>query len=145
MLYVATLFHVAGVMSLGPSSDCRCFTLGGAEQAERHLLDAGLGVEVATTAAEAITLHVNPSVGADRGPEAHLMHAGVLLDAVGLRAWEVRRDAIRAVRERHPRLQFNQKAGRLLKAQAKAVPDCRVAAAFQAGFGLSLKLGPWQD
>lgn len=73
------------------------------------------------------------------------MHDGVLLDAVGLRAWELRRDAIDRVRARHPRLRFSQEGGRLLGRQARAIPRCRAAAPFGAGFGLALKLGPWQD
>jgi hypothetical protein len=34
---------------------------------------------------------------------------------------------------------------RLLTQQARAIPRCRTAAALGAGFGLALKLGPWQD
>ena len=40
---------------------------------------------------------------------------------------------------------FRQDRGRLLAEQARAIPACRTAAALGAGFGLALKLGPWQD
>jgi hypothetical protein len=123
----------------------RCFTLKGAAGAESHLADAGWPAERAAAAAEAITLHLNPAVPLERGPEALLMHDGVLLDAVGLRAWEVQKQAIELVRSRHPRLRFSQEGGRLLADQARAIPRCRTAAALGAGFGLALKLGPWQD
>jgi hypothetical protein len=123
----------------------RCFTLKGAAYAEAHGAAAGWQTARCAAAAEAITLHINPAVPLERGPEAHLMHDGVLLDAVGLRAWEIRKDAIERVRTRHPRLRFSQEGGRLLGAQARAIPGCRIAAAFNAGFGLALKLGPWQD
>ena len=131
-LFVAAMLHDQGVAE--PTG--RCFTLAGAEVAER------LSGE---TAAEAITLHLNPSVPPEQSAEAHLLHDAVLLDAVGLRAWELRREAIDRVRAKHPRLRFSQDGGKLLQQQAKAIPHCRTAAALRSGFGLALRLGPWRD
>jgi hypothetical protein len=131
-LFVAAVLHDHGIVE----TSGRCFTLVGAEEAER------LG---GATAAEAVTLHINPNVPPGQSPEAHLLHDGVLLDIVGLRAWELRREAIERVRARHPRLGFSQEAGRLLSEQARAIPRCRTAAAMRAGFGLTLKLAPWRD
>jgi hypothetical protein len=145
LLFVATMFHDAGVVEPDRSDGGRCFTLKGAADAESHLAAARWPAERCAIAAEAITLHVNPAVPPERGAEAHLLHDGVLLDAVGLRAWNLRREAIELVRARHPRLRFSQEGRRLLAAQAKAVPGCRIAAAMGAGFGLALRLGPWQD
>ena len=145
LLFVATMFHDAGAMQPDRSDGGRCFTLKGAADAESHLAAAGWPAERCAAAAEAITLHLNPAVPVERGPEAHLMHDGVLLDAVGVRAWQLRKDAIERVRARHPRLRFTQEGGRLLAEQARTIPGCRIAAAHGAGFGLALKLGPWQD
>ena len=145
LLFVATMFHDAGALEPDRSDGGRCFTLKGAADAESPRRGAGWPAERCAAAAEAITLHINPAVPLERGPEAHLMHDGVLLDAVGLRAWEIRKDAIERVRARHPRLRFSQEGGRLLARQARAIPRCRIAAALGAGFGLALKLGPWQD
>jgi hypothetical protein len=145
LLFVATMFHDAGILEPDRTDDGRCFTLRGANDAESHLAAAGSPPERAAAAAEAITLHINPAVPVEQGPEAHLMHDGVLLDAVGLRAWELRRDAIERVRARHPRLRFSQEAVRLTRAQSRAIPRCRIAAALGAGFGLAVRLGPWQD
>jgi hypothetical protein len=92
LLFVATMFHDAGVMEPDLSDGGRCFTLKGAANAESHLASAGWEAGRSAAAAEAITLHINPSVPLERGPEAHLMHDGVLLDAVGLRAWQVRKE-----------------------------------------------------
>jgi len=69
----------------------------------------------------------------------------VLLDCIGVRAWELRREAIERVRARHPRHRFSQEGRRLLTEQGKAVPRCRAAAAIPSGFGLALRLSPWQD
>lgn len=131
-LFVAAVLHDQGAVE----TTGRCFTLVGAAEAERLAGEA---------AAEAVTLHLNPRVPPSQGAEAHLLHDGVLLDAVGLRAWELRREAIERVRARHPRLRFSQEGGRVLGAQARAVPRCRTAAVMGAGFGVALKLGPWQD
>jgi hypothetical protein len=145
LLFVATMFHDAGVFEPDLTAGGRCFTLKGAADAESHLAAAGSPAARCAAAAEAITLHINPSVPLERGPEAHLMHDGVLLDAVGLRAWDIRKDALQRVRSRHPRLRFSQDGRRLLAAQGRAIPGCRIAAAMSAGFGLALRVGPWQD
>ena len=132
VVFIAAMLHDHGAVE----TTGRCFTLTGADEAER------LGGPVA---AEAITLHVNPRVDPDQGAEVHLLHDGVLLDCVGVRAWELRREAIERVRARHPRLRFSQEGRRLLTEQGKAVPRCRAAAAIPSGFGLALRLSPWQD
>jgi hypothetical protein len=145
VLFVAAMYHDAGAMEPDTADGGRCFTLKGAADAEARGKEAGWGTERCTAAAEAITLHINPAVPLEYGPEAHLMHDGVLLDAVALRAWDIRKEALERVRARHPRLRFSQEGGRLLGAQARAIPGCRIAAAMRAGFGLALRLGPWQD
>lgn len=145
LLFVATMFHDAGALEPDLTDGGRCFTLKGAQDAEAHGGRAGWPEDRCTGAAEAITLHINPAVPPEQGPEAHLMHDGVLLDAVGLRAWEIQKQGIERVRSSHPRLGFSQEGGRLLGAQGRAIPRCRIAAAMGAGFGLALKLGPWQD
>lgn len=132
LLFAAAMFHDQGVLE---ATD-RCFTLRGADEAEQM---AG------AVAAEAITLHLNPAVSVGQGAEAHLLHDAVLLDAVGLHAWKLKREAIDRVRARHPRLRFTQESVPILGAQARAIPRCRTAAAMGSGFGLALRLGPWQD
>jgi len=145
LLFVATMFHDAGALEPDRSDGGRCFTLKGAADVEAQLARAGWPAERGARAAEAITLHLNPVVSVEQGPEAHLMHDGVLLDAAGLQAWKIRTDSIDRVRSRHPRLRFSQEGGRLLADQARAIPGCRTAAALRAGFGVALRLGPWQD
>jgi hypothetical protein len=132
VLFVAAMLHDHGAVT----TTGRCFTLTGAEEAERL---AG------PVAAEAITLHINPRVDPDHGAEQHLLHDGVLLDCVGVRAWELRRETIERVRARHPRLRFSQEGRRLLTEQGKAIPRCRAAAAMPSGFGLALRFSAWQD
>ena len=141
LLFVAVMYHDHGVAE----PDGRCFTLRGAEEAERHLERSGRPPAECAAGAEAITFHLNPAVAPEQGAEAHLLHDGVLLDGVGLRAWELRREAIERVRARYPRLRFSQDGAKLLSQQAREIPHCRTPAALQAGFGLALKLSPWRD
>jgi hypothetical protein len=144
-LFVAAMYHDAGALEPDLSDGGRCFTLSGAEQAEARLRDAGFPADSCELAADAVTLHANPTVSRKQGELAYVLHDGVLLDVVGLRSWQLEREAIRSVRERHPRLDATRRLGQLVKAQGDAIPACRIAAAFQAGFGLAMKLGPWQD
>jgi hypothetical protein len=145
LLFVATMFHDAGAMKPDLTDGGRCFTLNSAAAAETHARAAGWTTERVHAAAEAITLHLNPSVPPSQGPEAHLMHDGVLLDAVGLRAWQLDRAGIERVRAQHPRLGFSQEGARVLSEQGRAIPGCRAGVAMSSGFALALKLGPWQD
>jgi hypothetical protein len=141
LLFVAAMYHDHGVTSL----EGRCFTLRGADAAEAQLAGAGRPESERAAAAEAITLHVNPAVALEQGPEAHLAHDGILLDVVGARGWELRREAIEQVRGRYPRQGFTQEARRLLGAQGRALPRSRPAAAFRCGFGVAVGLSPWRD
>lgn len=144
VLFVAAMYHDAGAMAPDVSDGGRCFTLEGAELAIQRLDGGGRSREQAEAGGEAITLHINPDVPVEQGAEQHLLHDGVLLDAVGVRAWEIEPEAIKLVRSRHPRLRFTQEGGGLLKAQARAIPACRIAAAFRTGFGAALLLS-WRD
>jgi len=144
VLFVAAMYHDAGAMEPDLSNGGRCFTLPGAELAVQRLEAAERSREQAEAGGEAITLHINPDVPVEQGAEQHLLHDGVLLDATGVRAWDFDSEAIELVRSRHPRLRFTQEGGGLLKAQAKAIPGCRIAAAFRTGFGAALLLS-WRD
>lgn len=142
--FVAAMFHDYGIKGIADLHD-RCFTLPGAEGAEAVAERAGWPAERRDATAEAITMHLNPSVPVERGSVQHLVHDGVILDVVGLRAWELDAAGISRVRERHPRLRFNRVGGGMLREHGRAVAGCRAAALFATGFGLALRLGPWQD
>jgi hypothetical protein len=141
--FVAAMLHDYGMKEIDSLTD-RCFTLPGSEAAEVLLQRHGWEPERREPAAEAITRHLNPAVPIAQGTVQHLVHDGVILDVVGLRAWELDPEGIERVRERHARLRFNEVGG-MLRRHGKAVPGCRAGALFAGGFGLALRLGPWQD
>jgi hypothetical protein len=143
-VFVAAMLHDYGVKDIPALSD-RCFTLVGADEALATGDRAGWTADRCEAAAEAITLHLNPAVPAEQGLVQHLVHDGVVLDVFGLRATELDADGIERVRERHPRRSFNRVGGGLLRENGRRVPGCRSAVLFATGFGLALKLSPWQD
>lgn len=143
-LFAGAMLHDYGIREI-PTLDDRCFTLAGAEKAEAVLEGQGWEGARREPAAESITRHLNPEVPIEQGAVQHFVHDGVILDVVGLRAWELDGAGIERVRERHPRLDFNRVGGGALKLHGQRVRGCRAGALFTAGFGLALRLGPWQD
>ena len=141
-LFAATMFHDYAFPKIETLTD-RCFTLAGAEEAERFLESSPLSESQRHDVLDAICLHISPDSPRERGTTQYLAHDGIALDVVGLRAWELDRPGIRRTFERHPRHGFNQTAETLLKSHGKRVKGCRTAALFATGFGQALKLSPW--
>ena len=92
-LFAATMFHDYAFPEIGQLTD-RCFTLAGAEDAERFLESSPLSEDLRHDVLDAISLHINPSVARERGTIQHLAHDGIALDVVGLRAWELDRAGV---------------------------------------------------
>lgn len=143
-VFVGAMLHDYGMLEIESLRD-RCFTLPGAEAAFAHGERADWETSRRDAAAEAITLHLNPAVPLEQGAVQHFVHDGVVLDVVGLRASELDKEGIQRVRAKHPRLEFNRVGGGMLREHGRRVDGCRAAALFATGFGLALRLGPWQD
>ncbi len=143
-LFVGAMLHDYGIKDIGSLRD-RCFTLPGAETCLDRAERAGWDRPRREAAAEAITKHLNPAVPASEGVVQHLVHDGIVLDVVGLRAWELDAAGIERVRKRHPRLEFNRVGGGMLREHGRRVKGCRAGLLFTSGFGIALRLGPWQD
>jgi hypothetical protein len=129
LLYVACLLHDLGLTphySGGPT-DAPCFAVRGAEAARALVAGESWPVARGALLAEAITLHLNVSVGREHGVEAHLLNAATALDVTGLRCWEVPPSARQAVVARVPRLQMKRELWPVWKAEADAHPECRGA------------------
>jgi hypothetical protein len=137
LLFVASALHDLG---LTPShncvdTSCACFAVEGARAAERFVTERGWADERGQRLAQAISLHLNVSVGLSAGAEAHLLHDGAALDVIGARRREITPAILTTVLEQHPRLGFKQEMRAAMKAQARARPDSR--AAFLAGLGFT--------
>jgi hypothetical protein len=141
-LFATTMFHDHAFPEIKELTD-RCFTLAGAEAAERFLETSPLSAELRHDVLDAICLHINPWVDRERGTIQYLAHDGISLDVVGLRSWEVDMAGSRRVIDRHPRHGFNGLAETSMKPHGKRVHGCRAGALFRTGFGQALKLSPW--
>ena len=142
-LFAATMFHDYAFETMGSLTD-RCFTAAGAEVAESFLAGSSLSPALHHDVLDAITLHLNPVVPSERGAVQHLAHDGIIVDVLGLRAWELDSAGIRRTFDRHPRHGFTVRGEPLLRAHGRRVHGCRAGALFLAGFGPALKTGPWR-
>ena len=126
-LYIGCLLHDAGLPTAVETGDSSCFTLGSAAQAEECARRVGWPDARRDALAEAITLHINPTVPASQSVEGNLLARGSTLDGIALRwAWRMHPDTVRAVHDRHPRERMSQGLRPLLRAHAKAAPQCRI-------------------
>jgi hypothetical protein len=142
-LFAATMLHDYAFMTMDSLED-RCFTVAGAEVAEQTLASSPLSAAERHDVLDAITLHLNPAVPAERGIIQHLAHDGISLDVLGVRRWELDRDGVRHTFERRPRHGFTVRAEALMRAHGRRVRGCRCGALFLAGLGPALRTGPWR-
>ena len=125
------------------TTDQRCFGFVGASAAAEVLREAALPPETLHAIQDAIALHLNPTVPAAQGVLPHLMHAGVMVDTLGLRSWHLNQAGMERVVARHPRYEFTTKGAAGFRAHALRVPAGRARQAWRCGFGYALHLGPW--
>lgn len=107
LLYVAALFHDAGLVPPYRSDDQR-FEMDGADQARAFLLDHDVPAGDADTAWTAIALHTTPEVPYKLAPEIAATTAGVETDVLGLHLTNVSRAEIDEVTAVHPRPDFKR-------------------------------------
>ena len=141
-LFAATMLHDYAFGAIDTVTD-RCFTLVGADVAAELLERSPLGASLRHDVQDAITLHLNPRVRREQGAVQYLAHEGIVVDVAGLRSWELDRQGVARVAERHPRHGFTVRGESLLRTHAQRVPGCRMGALLQGGFGQALKLGIW--
>ena len=126
ILYVAALLHDLGLAAPN-GGNARCFSLVGAEKAVQLATEASWSESSQLAVGQAITLHMNPSVAANEGPEAHLLTVGAQLDVTGSRYWELSAAARAVVLTRHPRNSSKQALAQLFREEARSNPNTRAA------------------
>lgn len=102
VVYVSSLLHDLGLAHNHRSENPPCFTLLGADAAQRCGKAGDWSDERADAAAEAITLHMNARLDGEVA-EARIMAAGTLLDAMGARYREVDPATVHEIFKRYPR------------------------------------------
>jgi hypothetical protein len=136
LLYLACVLHDLGLTPAhnGHEPRARCFAVEGARAAHALVLSHGAGQERARSVAEAISLHLNVTVPAKLGAEAHLLSKGVSLDVVGRRLHQIPSEATAAVLARWPRDGFSAELTRSTTEQARIRPQSRAALLHRLGF-----------
>jgi hypothetical protein len=146
LFYVASLLHDLGLTErFAPQGPVACFALSGAEAAERFARREGWTTLRAETLAEAICLHLNPTVGIEEGAEAHLLRQGSGLDVVGLRFGEIAASTRAEVLGRHPRMGQSKELASTLARDGRLHPHTRLASLCRLGFAGRVRKAPFSD
>ena len=143
-LFAATMLHDYAFETMDLLTD-RCFTVAGAEVADQLLASSPLDSSLRHDVLDAITLHLNPTVPAERGAVQHLAHDGIVLDVLGVRRARLDPAGVRRTFDSYPRHGFTVRGQPLLRAHARRVRGCRVGALMQTGFGRALSASPWHS
>lgn len=144
LLYLACLLHDLGLTSSHDGADptARCFAVEGARAAHELICSRG-GVESrARTVAEAIALHLNVTVPARMGAEAHLLSKGVSLDTVGRRLHQLPPASVAITEKRWPRVGFAESLVAATNRQAEIRTRSRSAFLRDLGFPDLLRANP---
>jgi HD domain len=136
LLYLACLLHDLGLTEKhwGAEQKAKCFAVEGARAAHGLLHEHGAGEEGARGVAEAISLHLNITVPARLGAEAHLLSKGVSLDVVGRRLHQISAPTVGEVGERWPRGGLAEELVGSTTRQAQMRPGSRSALLHGLGF-----------
>lgn len=152
LLYVACLLHDMGLTDQfnGADADSHlpsyCFAVEGAKAAEGLAQDARWPELRRDSLAEAISLHLNPTVGMEHGAEAHLLNAGAALEVSGMRKWSIDPGTVDAVLNRYPRKNFKHEIDIMMRQQIAVRPCCRAHFLYsQMKFGDVIKRAPFHE
>jgi hypothetical protein len=146
LLYLACMLHDLGLTEKhwGEDAHAKCFAVEGARAAHAFVHGHGASDERARKVAEAISLHLNVTVPARLGAEAHLLSKGVSLDVVGRRLHQISPATVRDVSERWPREGFAGELAASTARQAHMRPRSRSALLYKLGFVKLIEDSPLQ-
>lgn len=127
LLYLACMLHDLGLTPKHWNHEerAKCFAVEGARAAHTLVHGAGGSECQARKVAEAISLHLNITVPARLGIEAHLLSKGVSLDVVGRRMYHIAPPMLQCVDARWPRDGFAAELAAATTAQAQLRPGSR--------------------
>jgi len=144
LLYLACVLHDLGLTEPHDRGDptAACFAVEGARAAHAFVCSHGAPADRAHTVAEAISLHLNVTVPARLGAEAHLLGKGVALDVVGRRLNHLPRAAVAGVDARWPRDGLVETLVPVTRRQAEIRPQSRSALLHRLGFAKLVRGNP---
>jgi hypothetical protein len=136
LLYLACMLHDLCLTEKhwGYDARAKCFAVEGAHAAHALVHGHGASEARARKVAEAISLHLNITVPARLGVEAHLLSKGVSLDVVGRRLHQISPAAAASVDRRWPREGFAGELAIATSEQARLRGESRSALLHKLGF-----------
>jgi hypothetical protein len=144
LYYTAALLHDYGITNTTPG---RCFTLGGADRAIEVASATEPDEAVGERIGDAICAHITPGANvATDGPLASYIQWGAMVDAAGLRIWDISAANVDKIVAKYPRLQLKRELGEMAKAEVAANPQGRFAFAVKfGGLTLAVRLAPFDE
>lgn len=108
LLYIASMFHDAGLVRPFSEGTEQRFEVDGADHARAFLLGRGFSRSAADLVWAAIALHTTPGIPGRMGPETAATNYGVLTDALGWGLGDLEGDAVEEIIAAHPRGDFKK-------------------------------------
>lgn len=143
LVYVASLLHD---LQLEHPTPGRCFAVVGAERAEAFARERGESPARAGAIAAAIAGHITVGAADDLSDPGGFVSAGAIVDVAGVRMDELDPAWVKAVLERHPRLQFRRHLLAAFRAESRAVPAGRIRWCNRyAAFPLLIRAAPFSE
>lgn len=146
LFMLAALLHDLGLTQEHVHhAGCSCFAVAGAESAQLFLSERAYAPEKTQAVYEAISRHMNVTVGVQEGVEAHLLQAGAAYDVVGLNWQKIDSASRQQVLEKFPRKNFKKEFTALLQQDVKTHPRGRAAFYLALGFPMFVSLSPFNE
>ena len=143
LFYCGSLLHDYGIAKPTPGRD---FTLASADRTLEAASAAEVGSHRAEAVADAICVHTTPGVTVDRdGALGAYIQWGAMVDAAGLRMWDVAPANVEEVLRRHPRPGFKRELIAMMRAEAAAVPGGRFELLVRCGVPLAVRMAPFES
>ena len=143
LFYCGSLLHDYGIAKPTPGRD---FTLASADQTLAAASAAEVGSHRAEAVADAICVHTTPGVTVERdGALGAYIQWGAMVDAAGLRMWDLLPANVEEVLRRHPRPGFKRELIAMMRAEAAAVPGGRFDLLVRCGVPLAVRMAPFES
>ncbi|MGO9509667.1 MAG: phosphohydrolase [Mycobacterium sp.] len=143
LFYSGSLLHDYGIVS--PTAH-RDFTLSSVDRMLSCAQAGGIADERAELLADGICVHATPGVTAERdGVLGYYIQGGAMVDAAGLRLWDITTRNVQDILRRYPRGALKRDIIPLARAEAAAVPGGRFSLLMRCGFPMAVRMAPFDS
>lgn len=143
LFYSGALLHDYGIVTPTVGRD---FTLGGADHALACAEAAGVDRSRAELLDDGICVHATPGISVEAdGALGCYLQWGAMADVGVLRLCDIAPGNVARALRRYPRGDFKRELISLIRAEAAAVPAGRMGLLVKCGFGLAVRLAPFES